>query len=64
MIPRDTRARYAGETSEEALARQRELAKDHFVCCGEPKETGHHESCSKRPPDDPLQVIPGQASLL
>lgn len=56
--------RYAEELGAEALARQRQLAKDHFKCCGEHKSGPHHESCKNFVEDAPPSVIEGQETLI
>lgn len=55
---------YEAQLGREARERQERLRKDHFPCCGEHKQDGHHRGCSKRPdePDVPA-VIPGQETL-
>jgi hypothetical protein len=32
----------------EALERQRQLAAEHWPCCGEHRADGHHEACPDR----------------
>lgn len=56
--------RYEEELGREARERQERLAKDYLACCGEHKDAGHHEACSRRPAEPDLTVHPGQAALL
>ncbi len=55
--------RYAAELGDAARARQEELARERFVCCGEPKVIGHHEQCPKRPADAPAAIHEDQTAL-
>lgn len=55
---------YAQALGEDAARRQVKLAADYFVCCGENRLDGHHELCSNRPKEEPVEVHPDQAALL
>lgn len=54
---------YAEALSPEALARQREAAKEYWICCGEWRGGPHHEAC-KNFVEIPAPVSPDQESLL
>lgn len=54
---------YLSAVDAAALARQKEAARERFVCCGERVADGHHEACPKwKAP--PVEVIDGQEALL
>lgn len=59
----DAQRAYEDTFGREAQERQTALAKDHFACCGEHKESGHHEACPKRPVDVAPAVHAGQETL-
>jgi len=54
---------YRRVLGDEAHDRQTALASSRFVCCGMPKDGGHHEMCSQRPPDEQV-ISEDQTSLL
>lgn len=56
--------RYAAEKGEEALARQKQAAKDYYWCCGEPITGPHHLACRHFVEDEAPPFIEGQESLL
>ena len=60
--------RYAETFGDDALERQRELAKGFWVCCarqaGGGKPGPHHQACKNFVPDEQPDVIDGQESLL
>lgn len=56
--------RYEDAFGREAAERQIAAAAEFLPCCGEHRDDGHHEACSKRPAEPELSVAPGQESLL
>lgn len=63
MKRRSQSERYAASLGDEARERQERLARERYVCCGMPKNGGHHEACPERP-DEPDVKVEGQTSLL
>lgn len=63
-MPSRSEELYGQAFGDEALARQREIAKTLWPCCGEPRAFEHHIHCSKRPADPAPAVVEGQESLL
>lgn len=51
---------YEREMGREARERQRELAKTHYMCCGMPRSSDHHDDCRYF---RPAAVIEGQVAL-
>lgn len=54
---------YEDQFGREALARQTELARAFWPCCGEPNDGPHHAGCSKHVVDEAPAVHADQAAL-
>lgn len=55
-------ARYGREVGDDRRADQERLAETVFVCCGEPRELGHHPQCANW--TEPVEVHPDQETLV
>lgn len=56
--------RYASTMPEDALARNAEREATRHSCCWEPRDGSHHPLCAKFEPEQSVDPIAGQESLL
>lgn len=64
MRTRAQAEKYREALGDEARERQERLARERHVCCGMPKDAGHHEACGLAPPPEDTSAVEGQTSLL
>ena len=55
---------YEETVGADARERQERLAREFLPCCGEHRDDGHHQECSKRPADYVAPAIEGQETIL
>jgi hypothetical protein len=64
MVDKERQAgMYEDALGRAARVRQEGLMATRHSCCGEHKDDGHHEACSKRPVEVAAPVIEGQETL-